>query len=159
MESHAERQLNVEEHTNKLLGNRNKKTKQYWDSADWMLELSKGNTAYNETLLVNKELPTSEEVEELAIVEVRDKENWEAKRAKFRMGHNNPQRKFFDSADWMLTGQAETYQTYPMFAQPNAASVLTKKKMSKSRQYFDSADWAMNNCLPQIQPKLMVLKS
>jgi len=101
--------------------------------------------------------------EEIEIVEnkenVGEKSNQISKKfAKYRLTQN-PERKYFDSADWMLTGQSSTYHSYATFVQPKASSVVVKKKMAKSRQYFDSADWAMNNCIPQIQPKLTLLKS
>jgi len=70
------------------------------------------------------------------------------------------ERKYFDSADWVLEKKIVPNKTYRNFPQPDPKAVLTKKKLEKSRQFFDSADWALQHgkYVPQMYPKLPVLQ-
>jgi len=77
-------------------------------------------------------------------------------------------RKFFDSADYALSGeQPLPHQHYRTPGPPTdecneAKKLLAKKMMHKSKKYFDSADWASataaGDYVPQLYPKLDLLK-
>jgi len=74
--------------------------------------------------------------------------------------NGNPERKYFDSADWAKDGTSNSIHTYPIFEQPKPANIVAKKRMSKSRQYFDSADWALHlDPSAHLHPKLSLLSS
>jgi len=78
------------------------------------------------------------------------------------------ERKFFDSADYVLSGEQplphQHYRTPGTHTDEcnEAKKLLAKKMMHKSKKYFDSADWASagaGDYVPQLYPKLSLLKS
>jgi len=130
------------------------------------------NTSHFETrhFVSNKQLEIEQELETVNDMEIEEEDDPEVRcqlkqyyvRNKIMPRTN---RKFFDSADWVLEGKENINQTplhtYPMFPQPSPSSILIKKKLSKSKKYFDSADWAleMQGYSSQIYPKLTLLIS
>jgi len=126
-----------------FVANRLKKQRKYFDSADWMMSGKK------ESSLPVKTTPTSPRNPE---IDEENKENMDTE-DKATLSQNllhklseKPERKYFDSADWMMSGKETPLpgQTYRNFPQPELATVVTKKRIEKSRKYFDSADWAMS---------------
>eukprot|EP01115_Flamella_aegyptia_P007524 TRINITY_DN312_c0_g1_i1.p1 TRINITY_DN312_c0_g1~~TRINITY_DN312_c0_g1_i1.p1 ORF type:complete len:109 (-),score=26.18 TRINITY_DN312_c0_g1_i1:144-470(-) len=72
------------------------------------------------------------------------------------LAQRRQERKYFDSADWMMGYQPLPNQTYRGFPIKDASNVLAQKKLQKSRKYFDSADWALSGCVPSVLPKVSV---
>jgi len=110
----------------------------------------------------------TQQVNDLPNNDDEDKENRDTQLAGMAIQHPHshlPQkskqdRKYFDSADWVLENKVVPNKTYRSFPQPDPRTILTKKKLEKSRKFFDSADWALEHgkYVPQIYPKLPVLQ-
>jgi len=147
-----------------------RRSRKFFDSADWILNGLKNESALPIAHKEKDHEAASTKREKLPIQEVDikgeikwneeikvDQESPVAQRAI----HTGPiERKYFDSADWALgKDTVHTFHTYRNFPQPIPTHVVAQKRLHKSRKYFDSADWQLSGGVPQLYPKLNVLKN
>jgi len=143
----------------------------FFDSADWILNGSQNEAALpiahkereHEAIAVKREklqlqeVDMNREIKWNDEIKLADQESPVVQRAM----HIAPmERKYFDSADWALgKDTVHTFHTYRNFPQPIPTHVVAQKRLHKSRKYFDSADWQLSGGVPQLYPKLNVLKN